>query len=191
MLGAESSRQTSSRDPSRCVRSEERKHTADVVRRRNALERLHRHRELPTGVGVGKARHFRVDDARRDRVHANAARTQRCGKVLDQGVYSALRRCIGRDRADRRARDEGRDEDYIRAVSQHRQQLLNEKVGRADVDREQPVEVLDAQSFDGDGLGDAGIGDQNIELSIDDLADFTPLLPTRLYRLAVRVRRLP
>ena len=62
--------------------------------------------------------------------------------MLHQSVNGALRRRISRDRADRRACDEGRDEDHIRAVSQHWQQLLNEKVGSADIDREQPVEVL-------------------------------------------------
>ena len=53
-------------------------------------------RELPPGVGMGKVRHFRIHNTRRDGVHPNPARTQRSGKLLYQGIDSALRRRVSR-----------------------------------------------------------------------------------------------
>src|SRR5262245_8830671 len=50
------------------------------------------------------------------------------------------------------------------ASTEGRQQLLNEKVGCADVDRIQLVEVFDGHVFERDCLPNSDAGDQNIKL---------------------------
>jgi hypothetical protein len=48
--------------------------------------------------------------------------------------------------------------------------LLDEKEGGADVDGEQPVEILNGGIFDGGGFRDARTGDKDIEPIADDVA---------------------
>jgi hypothetical protein len=44
-----------------------------------------------------------------------------------------------------------------------RQQLLDEKEGRSDIDSEQPIEVVDGGFLDCRGFGNAGIGHEDVE----------------------------
>ena len=55
--------------------------------------------------------------------------------------------------------------------------MLDEKEGGANVDGEQPVEVLNGGVFDGGGFRDAGIRDKDIEAIADDVArEFSKLV---------------
>ncbi len=58
------------------------------------------------------------------------------------------------------------------AVLAHdRQQLLDEEERRADIDREEPVEILDRGLLDGRRLRDSGIGDEDVQPVADHGAD--------------------
>jgi hypothetical protein len=89
----------------------------------------------------GAANGAPIDDARRDCVDADALRAQRGGEILDQCIVRALGRRIGRQVADRRTGGQRRDQDYARPVMQQRQKLLDEEIGRSDIDRPIAVEV--------------------------------------------------
>ena len=54
--------------------------------------------------------------------------------------------------------------------AQDRQELLHQKEGRADVDGEQPVEILDGGVLDRRWFRDAGIGDEDVETIADNVA---------------------
>src|SRR6478736_3036772 len=99
--------------------------------------------------------------------------------MLHQRVNSALGCCIGWDRPDNAACRERRDENDAASFRQDREQLLDEKEGRANVDGEQPVEVLNGGVFDGGGFRDPSISDKDIEAIADDIAgEFRKLVRT-------------
>ena len=49
--------------------------------------------------------------------------------------------------------------------------MLDEEIGRADVDGDQGVEILDRGVLDRRGLGDAGVRDEDVEAAADDAAN--------------------
>src|ERR1700744_5033048 len=59
-------------DPVRRIRSQKGYHWGDVFGLGDALQRLHRHCRVAALVGLREAGHIRGDDARRDRVDADA-----------------------------------------------------------------------------------------------------------------------
>jgi hypothetical protein len=81
-------------------------------------------------------------------------------------------------------RQRGKQHDAA-AFVQDRQQLLHQKEWRADIDREQAIEILDRGLLDHGRLGHAGIGDEDIEAVADDGAD----LPRQSVR-AVACRKI-
>src|SRR6267378_5698655 len=83
--------------------------------------------------------------------------------MLHQRVDRAFRRRIGGKRSDNGMGYERRDQDYAVATAVDRQQLLDEEEWRADVDREEPVEILDRGFLDGRRPRDSGIGDEDVE----------------------------
>src|SRR5262249_7034334 len=54
------------------------------------------------------------------------------------------------------------------AFAQHRQKLLDEKVGRTHVDGKEVVKVFDGRLFDARGSGNARVRNQHVEPSTDD-----------------------
>jgi hypothetical protein len=159
-------------------------------RLRQALEGLHAERSLAPGLGLGEIRHVGLHHARGNGVDPDAAGAQRGGEVLHQGVDGALGRGISRQGAGRSAGDERGREDDRAALAQHRQQLLHQEVRRADVDGKQPVEVLERGVLDAGRLGDAGVGDEDVEAVADDGADL-PGQRVRTFGLAPSFSALP
>jgi len=90
--------------------------------------------------------------------------------MLHQRVDGAFGRRIGRNRAGGSAGRERGDKNDAAALHHDRKQLLHQKEWRADIDREQRVEIRNRGVFDGRGLGDPGIGDQNVEPLADNTA---------------------
>ena len=54
--------------------------------------------------------------------------------------------------------------------------MLHKEEGRADVDGKEAVEILDRRVLDLRSLGDAGIGDEDVEAVADDGADLVASL---------------
>src|SRR5947208_7642459 len=100
-----------------------------------------RTKDLPSSVLT--VRHVGVDHARRDRVNPDAARPERRREVLHQRVDRALRGRVGRQGADGGVRPEGRDKNHAAAVAEYGKQLLHQEIWRADIDREELIEILD------------------------------------------------
>ena len=82
------------------------------------------------------------DNTWRHRVDADATLAQLDCEVLHQRVDRALRCRIGRNRPDGGMRRQRRDNHDAAVLTRDRQQLLDEE-RRADVDGEEPVEILD------------------------------------------------
>src|ERR1700751_1610677 len=80
--------------------------------------------------------------------------------MFHQRVNSALGGCIGWDRPDNAACRERCDQNDTASFRQDRKQLLNEKEGGADVDGEQPIEILNGGFFDGGGFRTPRISDR-------------------------------
>ena len=80
----------------------------DVYKRQ--LQGLHAEDDFAAGLGLGEVRHVGVHGAGRDGIYADPAGTQDRGEVLHQRVDGALRRRIGRQRADGSVRRERRDQ---------------------------------------------------------------------------------
>ena len=129
-------------DPTRIFGREERNDATDIVRLRQALERLHAERQVAAGVRLGEARHIGVDHTGRNRSDADPTGAKQRGKMLHQRVNGALGCCIGWNypgNAACRGRSEQND---TASVRQDWKQLLDEKEGGANVDGEQPIEIL-------------------------------------------------
>jgi hypothetical protein len=132
------------------------------------LERLHPKDELASGVRLGEIRHIGLDHTGRHRIDADPTGAKQRGKMLHQRVNSALGCCISRPgNTACRGRSEENDTASFR---QDRKQLLDEKEGGANVDGEQPIEILDGGIFDGGGFRDPRISDKDIEAIADDVA---------------------
>jgi hypothetical protein len=101
--------------------------------------------------------------------------------VLHQRVDGPLCRGVGRERADNGMARERRKQDDAATAAEDRQELLHEEEGRPDVDGEKIVEFLNRIVLDRCGLGDAGIGDEDIQTIAHDGADLLgePVRPVR------------
>ena len=93
---------------------------------------------------------------------------ERGGEIFHQRIDGALGAGIGRQRADRGARAERRQEHDAAAVAHDRQQLLHQEIRRADVDGEQAVEVLDRHGLERRRVRNPGIGHEDVEPAADD-----------------------
>ena len=92
--------------------------------------------------------------------------------MLHERVDGALGRGIGRQLADSRARCQRRCHHDTGAFAHQGQQLLHQEERCADVDSEHAVEVFDGLRLDAGGYRNAGVGDKNVELAANELADF-------------------
>jgi hypothetical protein len=106
-----------------------------------------------------------------DGIDANAARAKHESEVLHQRVDGPLRRGVRRKRADSGMGRERRKQDDTATAAEDRQELLHKEEGCPDVDGEEIVEILNRIVFDRCGLGDAGIGDEDIQTIAHDGAD--------------------
>src|SRR5882757_10272842 len=172
-------------DPTRVLRGEERHNRADIIGLADPLERLHAENGSLALVGLYEVRHVGVDHARRDRVNADAARPERRREVLHQCVDCALRGRVSRQGADGGVRPEGRDENDAAALAEYGKQLLHQEIRRADIDREELIEILDGRFLDGRSFRDPCIGDKDVQAISDDTAG----LPGELAR-AIRGREI-
>ena len=180
-------------DPARIFGREEGNDATDIVRLCKTLKRLHAEREVAAGVGLGEVRHIGLDDTGRHRIDADPTGAKQRGKMLHQRINRALGCRIGWDRPDNAACRERRDENDTASFRQDRKQLLDEKEGGANVDGEQPIEILNGGIFDGGGFRDPSIGDKDIEAIADDVArEFRELVrPVGLSRSAATASPRP
>jgi hypothetical protein len=88
---------------------------------------------------------------------------------------------------------ERRKQDDAATAAEDRQELLHKEEGCPDVDGEEIVEILNRIVFDRCGLGDAGIGDEDIQTIAHDGADLLGELvrPIRRARSAATVLARP
>ena len=121
---------------------------ADVVRLGETLQRLQPQGEGPAALGLGEVRHVCLDDSGRHRVDPDSALPEERSEMSGHGLDRPLGGAVGGQQADDRVRGERRDEDDAGAASKDRQELLDEEEGRPDVDREQPVKILDRRVLD-------------------------------------------
>jgi hypothetical protein len=164
-------------DPARIFGREKGNDATDIVRLCEALERLHAECKVAAAVRLGEVRHFGLDHTGRHRIDADPTGAKQRGEMFHQRVNSALGRCIGWDRPDNAACRERCDQNDTASFRQDRKQLLNEKEGGADVNGEQPIEILNGGIFDGGGFRDPRISDKDIEAIADDVArDFGKLV---------------
>ena len=149
--------------------SEARKVTAPAISSGCAtrFKRLQAQRVVAAFVGLREARHVGRDDAGRDGVHAHAALAERGSEVPHERIDCALRRCVRRQFANRRARRQRRKQHDAAASAQHRQKLLHEEERRAHVDGEEVVEIFDGRVFDTRGFRDARVRDEHVQPSAD------------------------
>ncbi len=96
--------------------------------------------------------------------------------MLHQGVDGALGCRIGWDRTGNGARCERREENDTASRRHDRKQLLHKKERCADVDSEEPVEILDRGFLDGRRFRDSGVGDKDVEA----ISDYVAGLPGKL-----------
>ncbi len=127
------------------------------------FQRLHPDGGCATGIGFGEARHLGCYDARRDGIDADATRPERGGEVLNQCVDRTLAGGVGRQLADRRPRRKRGEQDQAGTFVKQREQLLNQMVGRADVNREERIDFLARLLLDRSRARDPCICDQDIE----------------------------
>ena len=91
--------------------------------------------------------------------------------MLHQRVDGAFGCRVGRDRPDNATRPQRRQKNDAATLRQDRKQLLHKKERCADVDCEQPVEILDRCFLDGRRFQDPGISDKDVEAISDNAAD--------------------
>ena len=91
--------------------------------------------------------------------------------MLRQRIDGSLGRSVSGQRADGGPRRERPQEHDAAPLMQDRQKLLHEEEWRADVDCEERVEILDRVFLDRRRLGDAGVGDENVQPWGHDCAD--------------------
>jgi hypothetical protein len=154
------------------------------------LESLHVQREFPTGVSLREVRHVGVYDAWGHGIDPNSAWAKRCRKVFDQSVDRSLGRRISRQRANHRTCAERRNEDNATAISQNRKRLLNEKERRADVYREEAVEILNGRIFDVRRLRHARIRNENVQPVASDIANMPGQVVSPVWSGKIRRYRL-
>src|SRR4030088_3638321 len=157
-------------DPTCVLRGEERHNRADIVGLAYPLERLYAENEGLALVGLDEIRHVGVDHARRDCVNADTARPERRREILHQRVDRALRVRVGRQGADGGVGPEGRDENHAAALAEYGKQLLHQEIRRADIDREELIEILDGHFLDGRSFRYPCIGDKDVQTISDDAA---------------------
>ena len=61
-------------------------------------------------------------------------------------------------------------ENHAAALAEYGKQLLHQEIRRADVDREELIEILDRRFLDGRGFRDPCIGDKDVQAISDDAA---------------------
>ena len=67
-------------------------------------------------------------------------------------------------------RPERRDKNNAAAVAEDGKQLLHQEIRRADIDREELIEILDGHFLDGRRFRDPCIGDKDVQAISDDAA---------------------
>ena len=135
-------------DPARLFGSEECNDRPDIGWFRDTLQGLHAKGECAAILCLREARHICVDDAGRDSVDADAVRAECRGEMLYHCVNCPLGGRIGRQCSDCGMRHKRGDEYNAAAATQDRKQLLDKEEWRADIDREEMVEILDCRVLD-------------------------------------------
>jgi hypothetical protein len=93
--------------------------------------------------------------------------------MLHQRIDRAFCSRIGGKRSDNGMGCERRDQDDAAATAKNRQQLLDEEERRADIDRKEPVEILDRGLLDRRRFRDSGIGYEDIQPVADHGANLS------------------
>ncbi len=109
--------------------------------------------------------------AGRHRVDADAARAEGRGEMLHQRIDGALGGRIGRQRADGGMGGKRRQKNDAAAAAEDRQELLHQEERRADVDGKETVEIRDRGVLDRRRLGDAGIGDEDVQTAAGNVTN--------------------
>jgi len=141
-------------DPARIFGREEGNDATNVVRLCKTLDRLHAERKVAASIGLSEVRHIGLDHAGRHCIDADSTGAKQRGKMFHQRINGSLGCCIGRDRPDNATRRERRDENDTTSFRQDRKKLLDEKERGANIDGEQPIEILNGGIFDGGGFRD-------------------------------------
>src|SRR5712672_3856326 len=157
-------------DPPSIVRCQEGDDAADVVRPREALQRLHAKREVEARICLGEVQHVRLDDTGRDGIDADTTCAKGRGEMLHQGVDGALSCRIRWFGTNNGARCERREENDAASLRQDRKELLHKKERRADVDREELIEILHRRFLDGRHFQDPCISDKDVQAISDNAA---------------------
>src|SRR5260221_2451601 len=165
--------------PAGLIRREESNRCSDVVGCSHPLERLDAQREISSRFCLGEVRHVGRYHTARNGIDANATFAQGGGEMLDQGIDGSLGSRIGRQRANRGARGERRQQHDTATVAHNRQQLLHEKVWSTHVHREQSIEILNGGFFDCAGRRNARMTSRSLAIPSVTLGSQWSIVPVK------------